>query len=49
MYDLVRADMTMEDALFMIRAVIDDECWNYNQLSKWERELVKRFWERDFI
>ena len=48
MYDLVRSGRDEYDIVTMISSVIDDECWNYDELNEIQKENVKRFWNRDF-
>ena len=46
MYDLLRSDLWDYDILCMIDAVIISECWD--ELTTNDRELVDKFWKRDF-
>jgi hypothetical protein len=48
MYNLVRSGRDEYDIVTMISSVIDDECWNYDELNEMQKENVKRFWNRDF-
>lgn len=46
MYDLVRCDYIKPKLkLDIIKAVIDDECWNFDDLTEKEKELWNYFWK----
>lgn len=46
MYDLIRCDyIRPKHKLDIIKAVIDDECWNFDDLTEKEKELWNYFWK----
>lgn len=46
MYDLVRCDYIKPKLkLDIIKAVIDDECWNFDDLTEKEKKLWNYFWK----